>query len=218
MSAQAAKGILRVSQNGSGKTLLAPSYQGKSSRPRSGRPCQGSKILVFLSAWQTQSSKDSSDVATEGRKSKMTNLATMKKGTGYRSSFSGMVATVFGATGMVGRGVCSRLGKNGSQIIIPYRSDPYDSLRLKVCGDLGQVLFTRYDLRDEESIRKAMKYSEVVINLVGRNFETSNFKFKDVNTDGPARLARIAREMGVKRFIHISSINASENPEVGTRF
>ena len=142
------------------------------------------------------------------------NLTSMKRGPGYRSSFSGTVATVFGAQGMVGRGVCNRLGKSGTQMIIPYRGDFYDTQRIKVCGDLGQVLFSPYHLKDEESIRKAMKYSDVVINLIGREYETLNFKFKDVNVTGPATLAKIAREMGIKRFIHISSINAKENPDV----
>ncbi len=99
-------------------------------------------------------------------------------------------------------------------MIIPYRGDFYECQRLKVCGDLGQVLFSPYDLRDEESIRLAMKYSDIVINCVGREFETRNFNFKDVNVTGAARLAKIAKEMGVKRFIHISSINASQNPQV----
>jgi hypothetical protein len=43
-------------------------------------------------------------------------LATIKKGPGYRSSFSGMVATIFGANGCIGRAVCNRFGKNGSQV------------------------------------------------------------------------------------------------------
>ena len=80
-------------------------------------------------------------------------LAKMKKGPGYRSSFSGNVATVFGAGGMVGRSVMNRFGRNGTQIIVPYRGDFYFLQRLKVVGDLGQVLFTPFDLRDEESIR-----------------------------------------------------------------
>jgi hypothetical protein len=35
----------------------------------------------------------------------------------------------------------------------------------------------------------------------------------DVNVDGAARLARISREMGVERFIHVSALNASHKPE-----
>lgn len=80
-------------------------------------------------------------------------------------------------------------------------------------GDLGQVLFQPYHLMDEESIRKAVKYSNVVINLVGRDWETKNFPFNEVHVEGARRLARIARESGVEKFIHLSALNASPDPE-----
>uniref|UniRef100_A0A2M4BQH8 NADH dehydrogenase [ubiquinone] 1 alpha subcomplex subunit 9, mitochondrial n=1 Tax=Anopheles marajoara TaxID=58244 RepID=A0A2M4BQH8_9DIPT len=147
------------------------------------------------------------------RKLKTTNLAAMKRGTGGRSSFNGIVATVFGSTGFLGRYVCNKLGKIGSQVIIPYRADHYEALRLKLVGDLGQVLFHPYDLRDEDAIRKAVKYSNVVINLVGRDWETKNFSFKDVHVEGARRLARIAREAGVEKFVHVSSLNATPTPQ-----
>ena len=85
---------------------------------------------------------------------------------------------------------------------------------IKCSGDLGQVVFVPFHLKDEESIKKAMKYSDIVINLIGREFETRNFKFEDVNVKGPALIAKCAKEMGVERLIHISSINARETPEV----
>ena len=62
--------------------------------------------------------------------------------------------------------------------------------------------------------RKAMQHSDVVINLTGREWETSNFKFEDINIHGPKMLARLARECGVKTFIHISALNAREKPQV----
>lgn len=64
-----------------------------------------------------------------------------KKGQGGRSSFSGVVATVFGATGFIGRYVVNSLGRMGSQVMVPYRGDEYDYRHLKVMGDLGQILF-----------------------------------------------------------------------------
>lgn len=150
---------------------------------------------------------------TSVRKLKTTNLAAMKRGTGGRSSFNGMVATVFGNTGFLGRYVCNKLGKIGTQMILPYRCDQYETGRLKCTGDLGQVLFQQFDLRDEASIRKSVKHSNVVINLVGRDWETPNFTFDEVHVEGSRRLARICREMGVERFIHLSSLNVTPNPE-----
>lgn len=69
---------------------------------------------------------------------------------------------------------------NLAQIIVPYRGDPYDVLRLKLVGDLGQVLFLPYHLCDEEAIRRSIKHSNIVINLVGRDWETRNFTFDQV--------------------------------------
>ena len=65
----------------------------------------------------------------------------MKRGSGGRSSFSGLVVTVFGATGFVGRYVVNRLGRMGSQVIVPYRGDEHDYRHLRLMGDLGQVVF-----------------------------------------------------------------------------
>ena len=38
-------------------------------------------------------------------------------------------------------------------MILPYRGDHYKMMRLKVAGDLGQVLFCPFELGDEDSIR-----------------------------------------------------------------
>lgn len=56
-----------------------------------------------------------------------------------RSSVSGGVATVFGATGFVGKYVVNELARNGTQVICPYRSVEEKAIPLKQMGDLGQV-------------------------------------------------------------------------------
>ncbi len=62
-----------------------------------------------------------------------------------------------------------------------------------------------------------MRHSNIVVNVIGKQYETFNFKFKDVNVDGARRIARIAREEGVDRLIHISAVNAKENPDVSAQ-
>ncbi|XP_040568149.1 NADH dehydrogenase [ubiquinone] 1 alpha subcomplex subunit 9, mitochondrial [Lepeophtheirus salmonis] len=170
------------------------------------------KSKPFLSTGTQAFTNVSCRMSSDGSR-KIQELSSQKRGSGYRSSFSGKVATVFGSTGLLGKVISNRLGKIGSQIVIPYRGEQYNYFPLKMCGDLGQVLFSSYHLKDDESILKAMKYSDIVINAIGREWETKNFKFMDVNVHGPERIARLAKQAGVKRFVHISSINARENPD-----
>ncbi|XP_026878037.2 NADH dehydrogenase [ubiquinone] 1 alpha subcomplex subunit 9, mitochondrial [Electrophorus electricus] len=134
--------------------------------------------------------------------------ALIPKGKGGRSSSSGIAATVFGATGFLGRYVVNRLGRIGSQIVIPYRCDQYDIMYFRPMGDLGQIIFMEWDARDNESIQRAIAHSNVVINLVGREWETRNYKFEDVFVTIPQQIAKASREAGVKTFIHVSHLNA----------
>ena len=79
----------------------------------------------------------------------------MKKVLFSRSSFSGSVATVFGATGCIGRGVTNKLGKIGTQMVLPYHGEHYDFMRLKVrtilhtCPGSGAQALSRFILRSE---------------------------------------------------------------------
>ncbi|MGH0152079.1 UNVERIFIED_CONTAM: hypothetical protein FKN15_048986 [Acipenser sinensis] len=134
--------------------------------------------------------------------------AVTPRGKGGRSSFSGIAATVFGATGFLGRYVVNRLGRIGSQVVIPHRCDQYDVMYLRPMGDLGQIIFLDWDARDKDSISRALAHSNVVINLVGREWETSNYRFEDTHVNIPKEIARAAKEAGIEKFIHMSHLNA----------
>ena len=64
----------------------------------------------------------------------------LRAGPGGRSSVSGLVATVFGCSGFLGRYLANALGSSGSQLVLPYRCDDTDVQHLRLMGDLGQVV------------------------------------------------------------------------------
>lgn len=128
------------------------------------------------------------------------------RGSGGRSSVSGVSAAVFGSTGFLGRYVINQLGKIGSQVTAAYRGDELNSRHLRPMGDLGQVVPVPIDLRDEESISNAMKGMDVVINLMGKHYETPNFSYSDVHEKAASQLAKLAKENYVNHFVHVSSL------------
>lgn len=126
---------------------------------------------------------------------------------------TGNVITVFNGAGFLSQHIIGRLTKSGSQIVIGYRGSRYEDEKVRVGANLGQIYYSHYNLKDEKSLEEAMKHSDVVINTIGKMNETKNFSFSDVHIEGPRRMARIARECGVQKFIHISALNCSPNPK-----
>ncbi|KIX00944.1 uncharacterized protein Z518_10010 [Rhinocladiella mackenziei CBS 650.93] len=129
---------------------------------------------------------------------------------GGRSSLGGHTATVFGANGFLGRYIVNRLARRGNQVVIPYR-DEMGKRHLKVSGDLGRVSFMEFDLRNTQSIEESVRHSDIVINMIGRNYPTKNFSLWDVNVEGVERIAEACAKYDVDRFIHVSSYNADIN-------
>ncbi|KAH9948833.1 NADH dehydrogenase [Amylocystis lapponica] len=127
-----------------------------------------------------------------------------------RSAVTGHVATVFGCTGFLGRYLVSKLAKAGTQVVVPYREED-EKRHLKVMGDLGQIVPLEWDIRRDDQIAEALRHSDIVYNLVGREYETKNFTFDAVNATGAQRIAHIAAESGVGRFVHVSHLNAAHD-------
>ncbi|KAL4743611.1 hypothetical protein BDV11DRAFT_201791 [Aspergillus similis] len=122
----------------------------------------------------------------------------------------GHTATVFGATGFLGRYIVNKLATQGCTVVVPYREE-MTKRHLKVTGDLGRVVFIEYDLRNTQSIEESVRHSDVVYNLVGRDYPTKNFSYTDVHVDGTERIAEAVAKYDVDRFIHVSSYNANKN-------
>ncbi|KAK5653557.1 hypothetical protein OQA88_8816 [Cercophora sp. LCS_1] len=129
---------------------------------------------------------------------------------GGRSSLGEHTATVFGATGQLGRYIVNRLARQGCTVVVPFREE-MAKRHLKVTGDLGRVNFIEYDLRNTESIEASVRHSDVVYNLIGRNYPTKNFTLEDVHVESTERIVEAVAKYDVDRYIHVSSYNADPN-------
>ncbi|RMZ85804.1 hypothetical protein DV737_g387, partial [Chaetothyriales sp. CBS 132003] len=126
---------------------------------------------------------------------------------GGRSSLGGNTATVFGATGFLGRYIVNRLARRGCNVVVPYREE-MTKRHLKPAGDLGRVTFVEFDLRNTASIEESVRHSDLVFNLIGRTYPTKNFSLWDVHVEGTERIAEAVAKYDCDRFIQVSSYNA----------
>ncbi len=118
-----------------------------------------------------------------------------------------MRATVFGASGFIGRYVVQRLAAEGAVIVAAVRH-PDAALFLKPMGDVGQITPVRAGVGDEAAVAAAVAGSDLVINLAGILYEHGSQTFQAVHQDGAERVARLAKAAGAERLIHMSAIGA----------
>ncbi|KAG5985319.1 NADH-ubiquinone oxidoreductase 40 kDa subunit [Claviceps digitariae] len=134
---------------------------------------------------------------------------------GGRSSLGGHTATVFGATGQLGRYIVNRLARQGCTVVVPFREE-MAKRHLRVTGDLGRIVFIEYDLHNTPSIEASVRHSDVVYNLIGRDYPTKNFSLEDVHVAGTERIIEAVAKYDVDRYIHVSSHSA--NPHSTSEF
>lgn len=79
---------------------------------------------------------------------------------------------------------------------------------LKVTGDLGRVIFLEMDLRNTASIEESVRHSDIVYNLIGRDYPTKNFDLEDVHVEGTERIAEAVAKYDIDRFVQVSSHSA----------
>jgi uncharacterized protein YbjT (DUF2867 family) len=114
---------------------------------------------------------------------------------------------ILGGSGFIGRYVVKRLAEQGEVLTVGGRyaaSAKY--LRLK--GDVGQVGLVNLAIGDAAVMPAFVAGNDAVVNLVGILREGGGQRFETAHHVGPARLARLAREAGVIRFVQISAIGA----------
>lgn len=115
------------------------------------------------------------------------------------------VVTVVGGSGFVGRYVVRQLADAGYTVRVLCRY-PVQAGRLRVCGNVGQVVPDYADLSRPETLKGKLNGSHAVINLVGILYEKGRQRFARVQAQGAEKLAQEARAAGVECFIHVSAL------------
>ncbi|ARM30904.1 SDR family oxidoreductase [Prosthecochloris sp. HL-130-GSB] len=117
--------------------------------------------------------------------------------------YSGTVL-VAGATGRTGQWVVKRLQHYGVDHRLFVRSG---EKALELFGPEVTDRLTLGSVQSDEEVRQAMKHADAVICAIGGNvMDPEAPPPSAIDRDGVIRLARIARETGVKRFILVSSM------------
>ncbi len=114
---------------------------------------------------------------------------------------------VLGGSGFIGRYIVQRLAARGDVIPVGCRHGE-EAKFLKPLGDVGQIATLNLTIGDEQILPAFLAGNDALVNCVGILRESGSQTFDRVHHTGPARLARLAREAGIERFVHISAIGA----------
>jgi uncharacterized protein YbjT (DUF2867 family) len=121
-------------------------------------------------------------------------------------------ATVFGGTGFVGRRVVRHLRESGARVRIVSRH--------RGQGEDDGIEQITADARDQHSVEAAVAGADGVVNAISLYVEHGSDTFHSVHMETAAKIARAARQAGIRRFVHVSGIGAntaSPSPYIRSR-
>lgn len=119
------------------------------------------------------------------------------------------LVTLIGGSGFIGRYAARALVEAGWRVRVACRR-PFAAQDVKVAGPPGWVDLVQANIRNKESLERAIDGADAVVNLVGILFERGKQNFQDAQYRGAGLVAQVAAEAGVKRFVQISAIGADE--------
>lgn len=117
------------------------------------------------------------------------------------------LVTIFGGSGFVGRHLVRALAKEGWRIRVAVRR-PDLAGHLQPLGTVGQIHAVQANLRYPESVARAVKGADAVVNLVGILHESGRQNFSAVQAQGARIVAEAAAREGITNFVQMSAIGA----------
>ena len=114
--------------------------------------------------------------------------------------------TVFGGTGFLGRRVVQHLLE--CEFLIRVASRHLERTAALFSDVHLSIESIHADINDDRSVAAAVAGVEGVVNAVSLYVEGGHETFHSVHVTAAARVARLAREAGVERLIHVSGIGS----------
>jgi uncharacterized protein YbjT (DUF2867 family) len=120
------------------------------------------------------------------------------------------LVTIFGGSGFVGTQVVQLLARKGYRIRVAVRR-PDLAGHLRPLGAVGQVVPIQANVRNPDSVIRAVAGAAIVINLVGIGFERGKQRFDIVHGQGAYAVAAAAAAAGAAALVHMSVLGADLN-------
>jgi NADH dehydrogenase len=113
---------------------------------------------------------------------------------------------VLGGSGFVGSAIVRQLSLAGHGVkVLTRRRETSKHLIL-----LANVDVVECDVMDDAALANALKGSDAVINLIGILHNSKKASFNAIHALLPARLAKLCSKLGIKRLVHMSALQASQ--------
>jgi uncharacterized protein YbjT (DUF2867 family) len=114
---------------------------------------------------------------------------------------------LLGGSGFVGSAIVRQLSLAGYGVkVLTRRREASKHLIM-----LSNVDVLECDVMDDVALAKALKGADAVINLIGILHNSKKASFKAMHEELPARLANLCANLGIKRLVHMSALQASKD-------
>ena len=114
---------------------------------------------------------------------------------------------IFGASGFLGSSIVLALNQSNYRLKLFSRNKE----KIKFWTVNPNIQIFDFNLDNLEQVKKDLKNTDVVINLLGILHQSKKNSFDRIHHLWPSDLAKIMKELGIKRLLHVSALGAGSN-------